>query len=192
MGKSRPLLCLFLYFSHYNFNHTNWRKHSWCAWYLNPGLQDGRRTQNNGIFILNYFDLLLRKWVVHIANFSTKHAQIVLRNYNFYWGNKTYLLTYLTYLPTCLPYPLTYLTYLLILPTYLPYIHPLPYLLNYLTYHTYLLTLPTSLTLPTYLPYLLTYLTYLLTLPTYLPYLHPLPYLLNYLTYFTYLLTLPT
>ena len=152
MGKSRPLLCLFLYFSHYNFNHTNWRKHSWCAWYLNPGLQDGRRRQNNGIFILNYFDLLLRKWVVHIANFSTKHAQIVLRNYNFYWGNKTYLLTYLTYLLT--------------LPTYLPYLHPLPYLLNYLTYHTYLLILP-----------------------TYLPYLHPLPYLLTYLTYLN---TIPT
>ena len=163
MGKSRPLLCLFLYFSHYNFNHTNWRKHSWCAWYLNPGLQDGRRRQNNGIFILNYFDLLLRKWVVHIANFSTKHAQIVLRNYNFYWGNKTYLLTYLTYLltlPTCLPYPLTYLTYLLTLPTYLPY--PLTYL-TYIPYLTYLITLHT---LPTYLPYLLNYLTYLLTLPT--------------------------
>ena len=186
MGKSRPLLCLFLYFSHYNFNHTNWRKHSWCAWYLNPGLQDGRRRQNNGIFILKYFDLLLRKWVVHIANFSTKHAQIVLRNNNFYWGNKTYLLTYLTYLltlPTCLPYPLTYLTYLLTLPTYLPY--PLTYL-TYIPYLTYLITLPT---IPTYLSYLLTYLTYipyltyLLTLPTSLTLPTYLPYLLTYLTH---------
>ena len=40
MGQSRPLF-RFLYFSHsninYNFNNANWKKHRWCAWYLNPG-----------------------------------------------------------------------------------------------------------------------------------------------------------
>ena len=36
MGQSRPLFVLFLFFSHYNFN-TNWKKHRWCAWDLNPG-----------------------------------------------------------------------------------------------------------------------------------------------------------
>ena len=34
--------CLFLFFSHYNFNNTNRKKHRWCAWDLNPGWQDGR------------------------------------------------------------------------------------------------------------------------------------------------------
>ena len=47
MGQSRPLFCLFSFFSHYNFN-TNWKKHRWCAWDSNPGPQDGRRRQNQG------------------------------------------------------------------------------------------------------------------------------------------------
>ena len=38
--------CLFLSFSRYNFNTINWKKHRWCAWDLNLGLQDGRRRQN--------------------------------------------------------------------------------------------------------------------------------------------------
>ena len=39
--------CLFLSFSCYNFNNTNWIKQRWCAWDLNPGLQDGRRRRNH-------------------------------------------------------------------------------------------------------------------------------------------------
>ena len=46
MGQSRPLFCLFSSFSHYNFN--NRKKHRWCAWDSNPGLQDGRRRRNQG------------------------------------------------------------------------------------------------------------------------------------------------
>ena len=37
--KSGPIpasFCLFSSFSCYNFN-TNWKKHRWCAWDLNPG-----------------------------------------------------------------------------------------------------------------------------------------------------------
>ena len=37
MGQSRPLFCLFSFFSSYNFNNTNWKKHWWCAWDSNPG-----------------------------------------------------------------------------------------------------------------------------------------------------------
>ena len=48
MGQSRPLFCLFSFFSSYNFNNTNWKKHWWCAWDSNPGLQDGGRRQNHG------------------------------------------------------------------------------------------------------------------------------------------------
>ena len=47
MGQSRPLFWLFLFFSHYNFN-INWKKHRWCAWDSNPGLQDGRHRRNHG------------------------------------------------------------------------------------------------------------------------------------------------
>ena len=47
MGQSRPLFCLFLFFSRHNFN-TNWKKHRWCAWDSNPGPQDGRCRQNHG------------------------------------------------------------------------------------------------------------------------------------------------
>ena len=41
------LFCLFSLFSWYNFNNTNWKKHRWCAWDSNPGLQDGRRRRNH-------------------------------------------------------------------------------------------------------------------------------------------------
>ena len=47
MSQSRPLFCLFLLFSCYNFN-TNWKKHRWCAWDLNPGPQDGSCRRNHG------------------------------------------------------------------------------------------------------------------------------------------------
>ena len=45
MSQSRPLFCLFSYFSHYNFNKTNLKKHRWCGWDSNPWPQEGRRTQ---------------------------------------------------------------------------------------------------------------------------------------------------
>ena len=48
MGQSRPLFCLFLSSSHYNFNNTNWKKHRWCAGDLNPCSHDGRRWQYHG------------------------------------------------------------------------------------------------------------------------------------------------
>ena len=55
MGQSRPLFCLFLFFSRYNFN-TNWKKRRWCAWDSNLGPQDGRRRQNHGAMAAtNYF-----------------------------------------------------------------------------------------------------------------------------------------
>ena len=52
-GQSRPLFCLFLFFSSYNFNNTNWKKHWWCAWDSNPGPQDSRRRQNHGDMFVN-------------------------------------------------------------------------------------------------------------------------------------------
>ena len=42
MGKSQPL---FVYFR--PFRITNWKKHRWCAWDSNPGLQVGRGRQIN-------------------------------------------------------------------------------------------------------------------------------------------------
>ena len=47
-GPIPASLCLFLLFSRYNFNNTNWKKHRWCAWDSNLGPQDGRRRQNHG------------------------------------------------------------------------------------------------------------------------------------------------
>ena len=41
MLKNGPIpasFCLFLSFSHYNFNNTNWKKRRWCAWDSNPGM----------------------------------------------------------------------------------------------------------------------------------------------------------
>ena len=49
--KNGPIpasFCLFLSFSRYNFNNSNWKKRRWCAWDSNPGPQDGRRRQNHG------------------------------------------------------------------------------------------------------------------------------------------------
>ena len=46
MGQSRPLFCLFLSSSLYNFSNTNWKKHRWCAWDANPQPQDRRHRWN--------------------------------------------------------------------------------------------------------------------------------------------------
>ena len=37
IGNSRPLYFLMSSFSHYDFNHTNWKKRRWCTWDFNPG-----------------------------------------------------------------------------------------------------------------------------------------------------------
>ena len=47
-GPVPASFCLFLIFSRYNFNNTNWKKCRWCAWDSNPGPQDGRRRWNHG------------------------------------------------------------------------------------------------------------------------------------------------
>ena len=47
-GPVPASFCLFSFFSCYNFNNTNWKKHWWCAWDSNPGPQDGRCRQSQG------------------------------------------------------------------------------------------------------------------------------------------------
>ena len=54
-GLIPATFCLFSSFSHYNFNITNWKKHRWSAWDLNPGSQDGRRRQNHRAMAANSF-----------------------------------------------------------------------------------------------------------------------------------------
>ena len=49
--KNGPIpasFCLFSFFSHYNFNNTNWKKHRWCAWDSNPRPIDGRCRRYHG------------------------------------------------------------------------------------------------------------------------------------------------
>ena len=49
--KNGPIpapFCLFLSFSHHNFNNSNSKKHRWCAWDSNPRPQDGRRRRYHG------------------------------------------------------------------------------------------------------------------------------------------------
>ena len=72
LKKNGPIVasfCLFLFFSRYNCNNTNWKKHRWCTWDSNPGLQDGGCRQN------------------HRAKAATliKHANrtLVIRNFYF-------------------------------------------------------------------------------------------------------------
>ena len=50
-GPIMASFCLFSLFSRYNFNNTNWKKCRWCAWDLNPGLQDCRRRWNHGAMV---------------------------------------------------------------------------------------------------------------------------------------------
>ena len=55
---------LFSSFSHYSFNHPNWKKHKRCAWDLNPWLQDGMQRQNHGamaVFLL--FGISFKRFV---------------------------------------------------------------------------------------------------------------------------------
>ena len=63
MGQSRPLFCLFSFFSRYNFN-TNWKKHRWCAWDSNPGPQDGRRRRNHGAMLPYYILRGPSEWAI--------------------------------------------------------------------------------------------------------------------------------
>ena len=50
LGQTWPLFPLFssFYHSNINFHNTNRKKRRWCAWDLNPGLQDGRHRRNQG------------------------------------------------------------------------------------------------------------------------------------------------
>ena len=64
LKKNGPIpssFCLFLFFSHYNFNtNTNWKKHRWCAWDSNPRPHDGRHRRNHGAMAATHFALLLK------------------------------------------------------------------------------------------------------------------------------------
>ena len=80
MGQSRPLFCLFSFFSHFNPNdkYIIWKRRRCCAWYSNPGWQDRRRwwfhsAMGDTIFtiVFSFFrkkidgvgELLRRRWV---------------------------------------------------------------------------------------------------------------------------------
>ena len=47
-GPYPASFCLFLSFSHYNFNNTNWKKCRWCAQDSNLRPQDGRHRRYHG------------------------------------------------------------------------------------------------------------------------------------------------
>ena len=57
-GPIPASFCIFLLFPHYNFNNTNWEKHKWCPWDLNPGPQDGRRRRHHGAMAATSFLLV--------------------------------------------------------------------------------------------------------------------------------------
>ena len=57
-GSIPASFCLFSFFSHYNFN-TIWKKHRWCAWDSNLGLQDGRHRQNHGAMAATSENIIL-------------------------------------------------------------------------------------------------------------------------------------
>ena len=85
--KNGPIpasLCLFLFFSHYNFN-TNWKKHRWCAWDLNPGPQDGRRRQNQGAMAATPFfiPLPVNKERKEESFFSIESPKVYFVNFQF-------------------------------------------------------------------------------------------------------------
>ena len=92
--KNGPIpasFCLFSSFSHYNFNNTNWKKHSWCAWDSNPGPQDGRRRRNHGAMaatqVKNYccskHSCFSLKWSIFFSMIAPK---VFFVKY-FYWSN---------------------------------------------------------------------------------------------------------
>ena len=63
-------------FSHYNFNNTNWKKHTLCAWDSNLGPQDGRRRRNHEsmaavLFAFFVFSLLVSHALSSTSNEST-------------------------------------------------------------------------------------------------------------------------
>ena len=47
-GPVPASFCLFYLFSHYIFNKTNFKKHRWCGWDLNPWPHDGSCRQYQG------------------------------------------------------------------------------------------------------------------------------------------------
>ena len=65
-GPIPASFCLFLFFSHYNFN-TIWKKHRWCAWDSNPGPQDGWRRRNHRAMAAtkNVFLHGLNSWIAY-------------------------------------------------------------------------------------------------------------------------------
>ena len=93
MGQSRPLFCLFLFFSHYNFN-TNWKKRRWCAWDSNPGPQYGRRRQNHRAMAATQHTCLIINPIVHerFATFctSTSTSRPLSRLFsNYFWKRES-------------------------------------------------------------------------------------------------------
>ena len=82
MDQSRPLVCLFSPFSHYNFNYTNWKKHRWCAWDLNPWPQDGRCRRYHGAMASAPNSQYHKKPSVVDIN---QHSMIVIHVLVFYW-----------------------------------------------------------------------------------------------------------
>ena len=71
MGQSRPLFCLFSFFSRYNFN-TNWKKCRWYAWDSNPGPQDGRRIRNLYFLTRSHsFDLIISIELISLIRLYT-------------------------------------------------------------------------------------------------------------------------
>ena len=54
-----------------SFN-LNWKKHKWCAWDLNTGLQDGRRRQNHGA-------MAAALWLICLeANYSKQNCSLAI------------------------------------------------------------------------------------------------------------------
>ena len=91
--KNGPIpapFCLFLSFSRYNFNNTNWKKHRWCAWNSNPGPQDGRCRRNHRatatahmkVFLWdellgkNQIKLVQRRWIIKsVVNYKQRDGE---------------------------------------------------------------------------------------------------------------------
>ena len=76
MGQSRPLFCLFSFFSCYNFN-TNWKKHRWCAWDSNQGPLNGRHRQNHGAMAATPFSKCLKTCFRKGKDLKDVHYEVV-------------------------------------------------------------------------------------------------------------------
>ena len=70
MGQTRPIFCLFLSFSQYKFNYTNWKKFKWGARDLNPQPQDCRHRRYHSAMAATLF------WMFLVTTFLIKVAQI--------------------------------------------------------------------------------------------------------------------